>query len=1122
MEAKKVVEKEHRIIDDFGEKIGGARKDLASKRGISADLIQNLSNKEILSFVKKDNVWIKPNFKSDEYKRFEPDYLLFLHYLRLQMPSKLVEKEVQTLERLVGEVKSNELLSFIGRTYTVILQYIRDLYEREEIYQKMREIKTRSQHFVVPSDAGEEAFSIFESLLEYIESDEFKQEVQVPDIVNEFRINLFGLRCIKTLIKAKLSIDLRYTFADIDRERTFKIGTGNLDFTSVYTYISGSYEQEAKLHDFPNDFKKELKNSWFQSYVLKDGTITYALRKGGPSGLGFVGDPGGSLEQVINLIDKRLAAQELKKKADTDNENTVEGKIKMKRPQVSSVSRNLPAILCRPVEEDDYLEKFGLSGGEFGLWNDQKERQMFLNYGYEAFSDLAYVLNIHPKVIGLPHSEFEMSVHDFESIKKVKTKYRNLSIAFGARGHSRAIAHFEPERNVINLTKLKGAGSLAHEFGHAIDAWLICGLQLTMKKIVETAHENDEILPESFEYWTMQASKARMFTDFVKQLSDGNGYYLKVWLKDYLKYTEIVPYFRLILAFLELRMSYRRKTASFKDILCYKIKQNIRRVAKERERGKLFIRMILGNGTFLKPEGLCNKELYALSLYLEDDIKREYALKEEWERNIYHLINIVYTRVRDRLSEDKLLLVDAEDMTETDDDILVYRKLINKVLGYDNLLLDEDGRSVLEVRYPLLIEKAKEYYQKTRAGNPAEYTDNATLFSKLLGPILHTEIDRLKRHYWHQIHGEHVFQQVEEIYNIKDRALLNGYSLPKKEEESMEEYLNNTFSSSSLRRSNIEKIPTFYIKTLGIFGDAKYLMDEAEMFARAFECYVEEELTKIGYQSNYLVNGTKEKMPIYSQRLLSLPENLGGYNEISVYPIIDPQEKDDILSKVKQVIAITRMVLDKDLQVPFDFSMVTLDDDGKYNKALKEAKQATEDNKVELRLMQDNTVAAGLSYHLIQKTKAKHHFNISKFGDLLREKTKGVIDIQEVDLKSHERDYLSQAGLIDANATKKSWAIYIDEQSEQKKKQEGCLEYMLLLLLNGTVPNICSQVEREKLSDYRKVYMLALYNFYSEGEVEKYKTSWNKSVYDPVGQKMLDVFKKHPLTKFLIKLLNEA
>jgi hypothetical protein len=44
-----------------------------------------------------------------------------------------------------------------------------------------------------------------------------------------------------------------------------------------------------------------------------------------------------------------------------------------------------------------------------------------------------------------------------------------LGIAFGARGHGSALAHYEPVQRVINLTRKKGVGSLAHEWGHFID-----------------------------------------------------------------------------------------------------------------------------------------------------------------------------------------------------------------------------------------------------------------------------------------------------------------------------------------------------------------------------------------------------------------------------------------------------------------------------------------------------------------------------------------------------------------------------------------------------------------------------------------------------------------------------
>lgn len=71
-----------------------------------------------------------------------------------------------------------------------------------------------------------------------------------------------------------------------------------------------------------------------------------------------------------------------------------------------------------------------------------------LNFGYNAFTCLCLALNISPEDVSIGGK---------------------LAIAFGTRGSGNALAHYEPEREVINLTKMRGAGSLAHEWGHAMD-----------------------------------------------------------------------------------------------------------------------------------------------------------------------------------------------------------------------------------------------------------------------------------------------------------------------------------------------------------------------------------------------------------------------------------------------------------------------------------------------------------------------------------------------------------------------------------------------------------------------------------------------------------------------------
>jgi len=63
--------------------------------------------------------------------------------------------------------------------------------------------------------------------------------------------------------------------------------------------------------------------------------------------------------------------------------------------------------------------------------------------------------------------------HDLADLLNVPTRALSLagklSLAFGARGKGTAAAHYEPSRVVINLTKTQGAGSLAHEWFHALD-----------------------------------------------------------------------------------------------------------------------------------------------------------------------------------------------------------------------------------------------------------------------------------------------------------------------------------------------------------------------------------------------------------------------------------------------------------------------------------------------------------------------------------------------------------------------------------------------------------------------------------------------------------------------------
>lgn len=128
------------------------------------------------------------------------------------------------------------------------------------------------------------------------------------------------------------------------------------------------------------------------------------------------------------------------------------------------------------ITPDEFMATFGVRGGQFGNWVTGDERQQMLNATYDGFMDLSKALNIEPKAIGLNGS---------------------LGIAFGARGSGSASAHYERGEQVINLTKTRGAGSLAHEWWHALDHYMKNGDDLLTRHLRQdsTARHQELIAP---------------------------------------------------------------------------------------------------------------------------------------------------------------------------------------------------------------------------------------------------------------------------------------------------------------------------------------------------------------------------------------------------------------------------------------------------------------------------------------------------------------------------------------------------------------------------------------------------------------------------------------------------
>jgi hypothetical protein len=150
-----------------------------------------------------------------------------------------------------------------------------------------------------------------------------------------------------------------------------------------------------------------------------------------------------TFEEARNYVNNR--PDELKKAYDTIR-FIPEERNNWNRPRIGEDYRR-----GKDIAPEAFAAVFPFRGVEFGNWVNQVERAASLNEACDALSDLAAVLGIDRSIISLDGK---------------------LALAFGARGSGNATAHYERTKVVINLTKTRGAGSLAHEWFHALDNYL--------------------------------------------------------------------------------------------------------------------------------------------------------------------------------------------------------------------------------------------------------------------------------------------------------------------------------------------------------------------------------------------------------------------------------------------------------------------------------------------------------------------------------------------------------------------------------------------------------------------------------------------------------------------------
>lgn len=277
-------------------------------------------------------------------------------------------------------------------------------------------------------------------ILKFTIKDNIWQSIDYKSMVDSGidKIVVYAIKKVKDSLPAKVNMV------------TFDIEKVN-NYIELITNVKKSIEKIKTIDDLKNMFNIVMVEN---GYYIKDDSMYYGGSWSDKSKNGLIENKFIKTLQVSNYTLLKYE-REIKKNnfpegkkresATTKKANTWE------RPQLANIERVGNDTRSSDATTEDFLKVFNFKGGEFGNWQNQEDRKACLNYGYDAFVDLYNTMGLESQHISLENT---------------------LSIAFGSRGSGSASAHYEPLRKVINLTKLKGAGALAHEFAHAMDDFI--------------------------------------------------------------------------------------------------------------------------------------------------------------------------------------------------------------------------------------------------------------------------------------------------------------------------------------------------------------------------------------------------------------------------------------------------------------------------------------------------------------------------------------------------------------------------------------------------------------------------------------------------------------------------
>lgn len=395
-------------IEDFGEKIGGARKDVW---GGFKDRMDDAANLDVAAEPLSKS-WPEPDYEKLIESGIEPWTVAFIRAAREEIPRKPSKgwkvkgwaENVVTLRGLAmrlmkGEISQERVIQSLSAN----LRLDQRLGTKIEAYMAVGHAKSLKD-----MTFGTATYSV-------LNGQRFNPSRTFWEVSKEAKATIFN-NMPRVLVRADTKAELLRRFTELHAQ----LDEGGQK--------RGSKDKGTKFLIY------RMRNAEAPEYRIgvKIGRNYIDLR----SGIADVAEA----RRIVAEESEQLQTQ-LDEMRDIPNERRDEN-----APRIGVDHRN-----GADVTPEQFAEAFGFKGVEFGNWVEQSRRQQDLNESFDALMDLAAILDIPPRAISLNGT---------------------LGLAFGARGKggkNPAAAHYEPGKVVINLTKRAGRGSLAHEWFHALD-----------------------------------------------------------------------------------------------------------------------------------------------------------------------------------------------------------------------------------------------------------------------------------------------------------------------------------------------------------------------------------------------------------------------------------------------------------------------------------------------------------------------------------------------------------------------------------------------------------------------------------------------------------------------------